>query len=148
MKKIFSAILVIALLCTMMTPICFAAENENYWSVITGTKHADVNAETGANVYNGTAYITLYCQPNDASVNFIRATSYIDKNNNGQWTRMELENGDTEWVNYASSSSMNLSVQQKLTAGKGEYRITTEYAIYYIGVGYEYVTVSCTVNYA
>ena len=34
MKKIFTAILIIAMLCSTMAPVCLATDNDGYWKII------------------------------------------------------------------------------------------------------------------
>jgi hypothetical protein len=145
MKKIFAAIIAIAILYSIAVP-CFASENE-IWEIYGDERSGSITVDNRTAAYNGVAYAVLYCQPNDASVTFIQATSYIQKFVNGNWVTMTLEDGNTQWVDYASNRYMNLSVEQALTAGRGDYRITTTFAIYFYGVGNTYKTATCYFTY-
>lgn len=148
MKKIFAAILAIALLCSISPQICMAIESDLISNTVVPIADADVITRNAMGISQGVAYITLFCDPNDASVNFIQATSYIEKYVNSQWVTMTLENGGTQWTNVVGSNTMNLPVEQKITMGTGQYRITTTFAIYYIGVGNKYKTATYTATYS
>ena len=137
MKKIFVAILVIALLCS---PVCLAANDDNHWEIIVEPASSENIVKNTTGIYNGIAYIQLYCKTNSSTAISITATSYIEKLVGSQWVVMPLENGDTEWTNTVSGNSMNLSVEQRITTGAGRYRVTTTFAIYHIGVGMRYET--------
>ena len=147
MKKIFAAILVIALLSSAMAPACFAAENDVVWTIIAEEKATTINATNTMIIIDGIAHITLYCKPSGATATYIQATSYIEKQVGSQWVVMPLENGDTQWSNITSSTTMNTLVTQKLTTGTGTYRVTTNYVVYLAGIGNRPATATYTAIY-
>lgn len=147
MKKIFAAILIIAMLCSTMAPTCLAANNDECWEIIAEPASSENIVRNTTGIYNGIAYIQLYCKTNNSSVISITATSRIEKKVGNQWVVMPLENGDTEWTNTASGNSMNLSVEQRITTGTGTYCVTTTFAIYYIGIGTRYETATYETTY-
>lgn len=147
MKKIFTAILIIAMLCSTMAPTCLAANNDECWEIIAEPASSENIVRNTTGIYNGIAYVQLYCKTNNSSVISITATSRIEKKVGNQWVVMPLENGDTEWTNTASGNSMNLSVEQRITTGAGMYCVTTTFAIYYIGIGTRYETATYETTY-
>ena len=145
MKKILTSILVMALLCSTLSTYAFAATNNGDITVVPNA--ATVYAEVTMSIIGNTAYISLQCDSGNSATTYIQATSYIEKLVGGQYVKIPLENGQTQWTNTASGDFMSLSITQKILTGAGQYRVTTQYLIHNPSTGNQVKTATYTANY-
>lgn len=145
MRKIVSLVLIIFIIASCG----FNAFATNYSSFVEIDRSLGLITDsfmTASVNSTGLVQITLYCDSESAATYRIKSTSYIEKLTNGNWVRMTLEDGSTFWINNANGKYMDLVVEQQLTAGKGQYRITTQFEVI-SGMGSESSTHTSTVTY-
>ena len=99
-------------------------------------------------IVGNTAYISLQCDSGNSATTYIQATSYIEKLVGGQYVKIPLESGQTQWTNTASGDFMSLTITQKILTGAGQYRITTQNLIHNPNTGNQVKTATHIANYS
>lgn len=77
---------------------------------------------------SGNSIIKLNCT-GKSTVTKITAKTYIDKNIDGKWVRVDVGTADNILI-YTVNSSTLIKTYSKLMAGSGSYRCTTTYTLY------------------
>lgn len=145
MKKILAFVLMLSLLCSYTT-ICYALcpETTDANDFITFTSGVITRSTIQLDADAGVIEIRLQCETSSAATYRTQAVSYIEKFVNGSWVLMTLNNGATSWENHAGTS-MDITVEQPVTMGSGQYRVTTNFTAYTFGEGNSYASNTRTI---
>lgn len=146
MKRFLSLVLVAMLVSAYYVNANAAVENCPTIDYVRTSGLVDLALVSGNADESGTAYITLNCYSESAATYRIAANCYIEKYTNGNWVRMRLEDGTTYWIVNSGSKTMDQISEQKLTAGKGLYRVTATFSVI-SGMGTESVTRTSSFTY-
>lgn len=121
MKKLISVFLALALCFSVFSaPASAAAEDNEIMPCYTNATVAQVTMVIDD---NGLATIRSNCTAIPGTT-WIRATTYLEKNINGAWTRVDILSTDDQWVTMINTRVFSVTKTHQLTS-RGSYRAVT-----------------------
>ena len=124
MKKLISLFLVLALSCSvLLVPAC-AQSNDEATPYYTNTSSVQTSLTISA---DGEAKILVYCL-GLANVKSIKATTYLEKNINGSWARVDIDQPNDQWVNTSTLRVFSTTITHQLPS-TGTYRAVTTFVV-------------------
>lgn len=125
MKKIISAFLALALCFSVLSAPASAAVDDN--AIVPYYTNATTARVTLAIDDTGLATISSSCTA-IPSTTWIRATTYLEKQVNGTWTRVDILSTDDQWVTMINTRVFSVTKTHQLTS-RGTYRAVTTFNV-------------------
>lgn len=119
MKKAVSMVLAMIVALSLTVPV-FAAQVPTVSPCYTNAQQAKIIFDIDN---NGNGSVTVRCVGN-SNVSHIRAVTYLERYDNGEWVRVDIGTTNNQWVNSVFDTAALMSYSPKLTV-KGQYRAST-----------------------
>lgn len=124
MKKVISLFLVLTLSFSVLLVPAWARGDEVAVPYYTNTSSAQTTLTIDE---DGNVSILVYCL-GLSTVKSIKATTYLEKKVNGDWTRVDIDQPDDQWVSTTTSRIFSTTRTCQLTS-TGDYRTVTVFVV-------------------